>query len=128
MVFPSLDGSFSCILAMVVRRDALEGDFVFLESFFELVGALVVEEVQLGRTAAGLKLPTQLGPGFGELASLATFEGRGESGVGVAVAEDHDTIVAARQLDRELACLVGARFFELVCAFVLWFLGRAEIE
>ncbi len=33
---------------MAVRRDELEVDVVFFESFFELVGAFVVENVELG--------------------------------------------------------------------------------
>ena len=105
MFFPSLDGSLGCVSAMVARGGALEGDFAFLES--------LVEDARLGRAAVAQKLFMKFGPGFGELASLATFEGRGESGVGVAVAERRDATVAARRLDRELACLVGVRFFEL---------------
>ena len=73
MVFPSLDGALGCVSAMVMRGNALEGDFVFLESLFELFGTFVIEDVQLGRVSVGLKLFVQFGPGFGELASLATF-------------------------------------------------------
>ena len=51
MVLPCLDGSFGSVAAMAVWRDSLEVVFTFLEGLFELIGALIVKDVQLGRMA-----------------------------------------------------------------------------
>ena len=42
MIFPCLDCAFGGVATMAVRRDALEVDVIFLEGFFEFVGAFVI--------------------------------------------------------------------------------------
>jgi hypothetical protein len=76
MVFPSLDGSFGGVSAMAVRGHSLAVDSIFLEGFFEFVGAFVVKHVQRGRIPVVFKFLVQLCPGSCELACLAAFQRR----------------------------------------------------
>ncbi len=95
---------------MAVRRDKLEVDVVFFESFFELVGAFVVENVELGGIAMALESGMEAGPCGCELAGLTGLEGLGEDGVAVVIVEYHDVIVATRRLDGEFSGLVRVGF------------------
>jgi hypothetical protein len=92
--------------------DALEINVVFAESFFELVGAFVVKDVETGSVAVGLEPCVQCGPGGGEFAGLASFDGLGENGIAVKIVEDHHGGIAARGLDWESSCLVRVGFVE----------------
>lgn len=56
MVFPGLDSAFGGIATVVMRRDTLEIDVVFVEGGFDGVGALVVEDVEFRSIAVGLEL------------------------------------------------------------------------
>jgi hypothetical protein len=51
VVFPRLDGAFGCVSATDVRGHVLESNVVFLECFFEIVRAFVVQDVQVGCVA-----------------------------------------------------------------------------
>ena len=51
MICTRLDGSFGCIEAMDVGWDEFEGDMIFFEGFAHVVGAFVVEDVELGSNA-----------------------------------------------------------------------------
>ena len=85
MIFPCLNGAFGGVSTVAVRRDALEIDVVLFEGFLEFIGALVVKDVKFGCEAVVLQFFVKLGPGGGELAGLARFEGLGEDGVAVIV-------------------------------------------
>lgn len=113
VVFPSLDRSFGGVAAMAVGRDQLEVDVVFFKCFFEVIGAFIVKDVEIWSVAIGLQTGVQAGPGFGDLAGLASFEGLGQDGVAIIIVEYHDVVVAAGRLDGEPACLVGVGFFKV---------------
>ena len=85
MILPSLDGSFGCIASVAIRWDSLEGYIVFPEGFFEFIRAFIVEDVEFGWKSVRLELGVQTGPGVGQLASLASFEGFGKDCVAVVV-------------------------------------------
>ena len=71
MIFPCLDSAFGGVAAVAVGRDALEVDVVFLEGFFEFVGAFVVDNVEGGSVAIGLEAFVQGRPRGCDFACLA---------------------------------------------------------
>ena len=54
MILPGLDGAFGGVASVYMWWHALEGDVVFLERFFEIVGAFVIEDVELWGVAVHL--------------------------------------------------------------------------
>ena len=139
MNLPGLDGSFDGIGMVNVQWDELEVNIVFLECFFEFMGAFVAQYVYLRSISIYLKFTVQAGPSFAELSSGSGLERRGEDGVAILFIQDHDVVVVATGgLDWELSCLVRERFSEVgglhngekygLGSFLLRFLGRAEIE
>ena len=51
VILPPLDGTFGGVAAMVVQRHALKCDIVLVKRVFEVVGALVINDVEGGRVA-----------------------------------------------------------------------------
>ena len=66
-----------------MRWDWLEGNAVFPESLFELVGAFIVEDVEFRGISVRLELGVEACPGAGQLAGLASLEGFGKCDVAV---------------------------------------------
>jgi hypothetical protein len=101
-----LDGAFSSVTAVAVWGNALEVDVVLLESLLKLVGAFIVEDVEVWGVAVGLEVGMQGLPGLSEVTGLAGLEWCGENCIAVVIIYNHDIIVPARGLDWEFSCLV----------------------
>ena len=70
-----MDGTFSSVGAMFVRRDTLEVYVVLGESVFEINGALIVEDMKLGRmTLANEKFMSPF-PGIMNAGGFAIWDG-----------------------------------------------------
>ena len=110
--FPGPDSSFSGVAAVAMtKRNALEIDVVFFESFLEFVGAsLVFKYVEFGFKAIVLKIFMKLDPCVGKLAGLARFKRLGEDGVAVVDVEDHGVLISAGGLNCKQTCLFGVGF------------------
>ena len=87
VILPSLDCSFGCVAPAVAMQwwNLLEGYDAFPESFFEFVGAFIVEDVECGCKSLRLEWGVQTGPGVGQSAGLASLEGFGKDYVAVVV-------------------------------------------
>jgi hypothetical protein len=55
MVFQCADGSFGGIGSMFFGGDALEGDVVFGECIFQILGAFIVQYVKIGSMTVSYK-------------------------------------------------------------------------
>ena len=75
MVFKSPDGTLGEICTMIFWRHALEGNVLFLEVIFEILRALVVEDVQFGGMSVGDKNFVRFFPCTAYAGSLAIGNG-----------------------------------------------------
>ena len=55
MVFERLYGFLGNIVTMAVRRNQLERHLVVLDDGFQFCGAFIVQDVQLGKNACGVR-------------------------------------------------------------------------
>jgi hypothetical protein len=95
MVLPGLDGSFGRVSTVAMWWDPLEINLVFLEGLFQLVGAFVVENVEIRCVSVQLESSVEGGPSTGEFAGLAGLEWLCEDSIAVIVVEDHNIVVAS---------------------------------
>ena len=107
MGLPGLDGAFGGVTEVTVGWHALEGDVVLEECLFEVGGAFVVDDVELGDGAVVAEKLVAGGPGGGDVLGLSAGKGACEDGVGVEIVQDEDVLVATGGANGELAGLVG---------------------
>ena len=102
-----MDGTFSSVGAMFVRRDTLEVYVVLGESIFEVVGALIVEDMKLGRMALAYEKFMSLFPGMMNAGGFAIWDGNSMDRVCVMMVEEKNVLIAMTRLNREFPSLVG---------------------
>ena len=107
MVLEGPDCSFGGIDSVFVRGDTLEANLVAEKGVLEVLGALVVKNVQVGGVAL---VDQQFVGGFPSVpdgGGLPVGNGHGVDGVGVLVIQDENVIVPAAGGNRKTAGLVG---------------------
>ena len=107
MVFPSADGTFGCVCAMDVRWCILEFCIVFSDEGLNILGGFIVEAVELGSVAAGLKELVDFFISFQEFAAVSGFDGVRFYVVRIDGIEDDYVVVSSIRCDGEAAGLVG---------------------
>ncbi len=107
VIFERPNGTFGSIDAMFFRWDALELDVVLGKSIFEVLGTLVVKNVEIGRMAVVNKKFVGLLPGLANASCLAIRNGNGMNGIGVLMIENKNMIIPTTGWDVETTSLIG---------------------
>ena len=111
MRFERLNGTFSKVAAMYVRRYELVGSSPILGDGADVFCAgFVVEHLVIHSVAACLETGHKTRVGWDAVSVVARLEGFDEDGIGVAVIGQHDVLIAAAQTDREAAHVVCEEF------------------
>lgn len=106
MILERPNGTFGGIDAMFFWRNTLELDFVLGKGIFEVLGTLVVENVEIGRMAVVNKKFVGLLPGIANAGGLANWNGNGVNGIGVLMVENKNIIISTTGGDVETTSLI----------------------
>ena len=126
MRFECLNGTFSKVAAMNVRRYKLVGSFPILGDGADLFcPGFVVKHLVTHSVTACLETGHKARVGWDAESVVAGLEGFGEDGIGIAVIGKHDVLIAAARTDREATHVICEEFADGVRPDV-HFLRRGE--
>ena len=96
MILEGLDRAFGGVATMSMRWHQLEFYFGFVEESLQQGGYFIVEDVEFRSESAVDEVVAQLFEGCLQGGVGTIFDGFGEHGIAVIIAEDHDVLVALR--------------------------------
>jgi hypothetical protein len=91
---------------MFFWRNTLELDVIIGKSIFPILGAFVVQDVQIARMTLTSEQQVRLFPGVANASSFVIWDGNRVDGICVLVVQNKEVVVAATGRDREATRLV----------------------
>ena len=114
MGFKGPDRTFCGVRTMLFGRQALKGDLIFEKGIFQILGAFIVKDMQVGWMTMMTEVPMCLFPGIANTGSLAIRDWLGMNGIGILMIHDKNIMIAATGRDGKPASLVGVGLDEFL--------------
>jgi hypothetical protein len=109
VIFECPNGAFSSVDSMFFWRNTLKLDVILGKGIFQILGAFVVQDVQIGRMTLTSEQQVRLFPGIANASSFAIWDGNRVDGICVLLVQDKEIVVAATGRDMEATRLVRVR-------------------
>ena len=93
MVLECANSAFGSVGTVFFWGNTLKLDLIFEEGVLEVLGAFIVQDVQIGRMTLMYQDAVCLFPGIANAGSLAIRDGNSMNSIGVLMIEDEDVVV-----------------------------------
>ena len=110
MVFECTNGTFSGVDTVFMGRNALKVDEIFEKSVLEILGALVIKNMEVGRVSMVEKKFVGVFLSVANAGTLTIGNGHSMEGVSILVVQDEDIVLTPARREGEVTSLVGIGF------------------